>query len=99
MPDFTAQVTAQGALNLVSSKKPPPPPVIINNLYLRCSADDVSVNALTLIVPSLSKKQAAVLADVLRKAADEIVAPATIRRSGSAKDPGVEIDLSSVMSK
>ena len=99
MSDFTAQVTSKGALSLVFSKKPPPPPVIGNNLYLRCSADDGSVGALTLIVPSLSKRDAGILAETLRKAADELVAPTTIRRAGSPKDPGVEIDLLPVMSK
>lgn len=97
MNELNIQISERGALSVSAGFKPPPPPVIRNNLYLQCTSDGASVSALSLIVPSLSKKQAVELAEAFRKAADTIVSPAVVRRAGSAKDPGVVIDLLPVM--
>ncbi len=98
MRDLTMRLSEMGHLSVASSRRPPPP-IITNSVYLQCSADDAAISALSLTVPSLSKRNAATLADALRKAADELVSPATVRRAGSPKDPGVVIDLMSIMSK
>ena len=97
MNELNLHISERGAFSVSATFKPPPPPVIRNNLYLQCTSDGVSVSALSLIVPSLSKKQALEFAEVLRQAADAIVSPAVVRRAGSAKDPGVVIDLLPLM--
>jgi hypothetical protein len=92
MADLTLILTAQGSM-ILSPFPQPPPPIIHNSVCLKCTTDGASVSAVSLIVPSLSKKQAVELAEAFRKAADTIVSPAVVRRAGSAKDPGVVIDL------
>jgi hypothetical protein len=98
MPDLTARLDEYGSMTLASSRQPPPP-VIPRSVYLQSSSDSGSISAVSLVVPSLSKRQAEQVADVLRKAADELMSPAVVRRAGSSKDPGVTVDLSAVMVK
>ena len=98
MKNLTVQIDESGAMNVTAARRPPPP-VYPNSVYLQCSADDAAIVALSLTIPSLSSRSAATLADALRKAADELVSPATVRRAGSPKDRGVVIDLMSIMSE
>lgn len=99
MRDITAELNETGSILVAAGYRPPPPPVIRNRLYVRCISDGDSVSALTLTIPSLSRRQAAELAETLQKAAEALVSPSTIGQAGSADDPGVVIDLMPVMAK
>lgn len=99
MSKITVQLTETGALSLFAKFKPPPPPVLPRSVYLEFDTDGDGVTALSLTLPSLSVRNAKKLAATLRKVADRYESKAALTRAGSVDDPGVVIDLMSVMSK